>query len=67
MISNIPIYFLQCFTEAFGYERLDLNLPLVLPLRRDGVFRYPWKFDSPITNIGMQINIYWFYQISITS
>lgn len=50
---TFPKWTEQCFTEAFGYERLDLNLPLALPLRRDGVYRYPWRFDSPITNIGM--------------
>lgn len=43
----------HCFTELDGYERLDLNLPLTLPERRDGAYRYPWKFDPPITNIGM--------------
>lgn len=42
----------HCFTELDGYERLDLNLPLTLPERRDGAYRYPWKFDPPITNIG---------------
>lgn len=43
----------QCFGEEFGYERLDLNLPLAIPNRRNGVYRYPWKLDAPITNVGM--------------
>lgn len=43
----------QCFTELDGYKRLDLNLPLALPERKDGFFRYPWKFDPPLTNMGM--------------
>lgn len=43
----------QCFSEEFGYERLDLNLPIALPNRRNGIYGYPWKFDAPITNVGM--------------
>lgn len=42
----------QCFTELDGYDRLDLNLPLTLPERKDGAYRYPWKFDPPLTNMG---------------
>lgn len=42
----------QCFSEIDGYERLDLNLPLTLPERKDGAYRYPWKFDPPLTNMG---------------
>lgn len=42
----------HCFAENGVYDRLDLNLPLVLPDRLDGKYRYPWKFDTPITNAG---------------
>lgn len=41
-----------CFTEIDGYSPLDLNLPITLPEREDGAYRYPWKFDPPLTNMG---------------
>lgn len=46
----------QCFSEIDGYDRLDLNLPLTLPERKDGAYRYPWKFDPPLTNMGNSAN-----------
>lgn len=53
---SFPRWTDHCFTEIHGYERLDLNLPLTLAERKDGAYRYPWKFDPPLTNMGMSVN-----------
>lgn len=49
---TFPKWTEQCFVEGIGYERLDMNMPLVLPARKDDKYWYPWRFDSPITNMG---------------
>lgn len=49
---TFPKWTEQCFSESNAYDRLDLNMPLDLPKRKDDIYLYPWKFDTPITNIG---------------
>ncbi|XP_031618999.1 protein UBASH3A homolog [Contarinia nasturtii] len=49
---SFPQWTKFCITSN-GYQRLDLNLPAVLPDRRHEInSRQTWKHDSPLTNQG---------------
>lgn len=54
---TFPKWTEQCFSDSSGYQRLDLNMPLYLPNRKDDIYLYPWKFDTPVTNIGLSLYI----------
>lgn len=50
---TFPKWANHCFTTEGVYCRLDLNMPKILPRRDADHLVYPWRFDSPITNIGL--------------
>lgn len=50
---TFPKWTNHCFTSDGSYCRLDLNMPNMLPKRIADNRIYPWRFDTPITNVGL--------------